>query len=598
MSQQLIICVIFLIIKNSISLIDRNVIQPTKHDIIFNCMTKVLTSNTVERYTLIMSNNWKNIRLTLPHNSGYILLNVNNSISKLKMVERVNFYLLIFNDMQQFSDWLTEVKQLDMWYPNGKFVVFVQNSEKVEDLFKLAWKYYLLKFYYVKEGADGFDVFSYFPFKSNRCKDYNIRYQFSCNDLTEIDADNLFQNIIPVDLQNCEVKFIAFKVAPFVINPQKYRGDPEKTGLEVIVFNTIADKMNFTENYLNFNFSTSGGKKKHYDFMFGELYNQRADVVFGLMAADKNASFENLYPAMLEHTTWWFPSAHEQPRWLNLIKIYKFIVWFYIFLSMVCNGIVWGLFGRSIEVYGPLNGYVDCMFYSWYVLLQGAMHILPKSNTMRILVISWVVYGILICVTYQSQLISILMKPSYEHQISTEEELLKSNLKWGFYPPIEVFFKDPNYPIQREILKDYIQCPITEDCVNRTAFQRDFAVVKSERQIFYLIKKYYTNPDGSPMLYRCKNNYPLCPMYHVLRGYPLFDKFNHYIMLLHASGLISKWDNVFISVNYYTPSTKDNLVPLTVYHLLFGFLCLVTGLCISCCIFVCELILYNKINKI
>lgn len=596
MTHQLIICVLFLIINKTISMIDRNAVQPTKQDIIFNCMTKFITTKTVERYAMMMSNNWQNTSLKLPYNSGYILLNVNNSIHKLKKMERVNFYLLIFDNIDEFSDWLVEVKQLEMWNPDGKFVVFVHNCVKLEDVFELAWKFYLLKFYYLQERANGLDVFSYFPYKSYQCKDYNSSYQFSCNDLTDTIADNLFQNTIPEDLQNCEVKFIAYQVPPYVLNPQKYRGDPEKAGLEVIVFNTLADKMNFTEVYLKVNFSTSGGKKKHFDFMFGELYNQRADVVFGLMAADKNASFQNLHPSILEQTTWWFPTAHVQPRWLNLIKIYKSVVWLYILLSMVGNGIVWWLFGRKLERYGQFDRYRNCVLFSWYILLQGGIHVLPNSNTVRILVMSWILYAILMCVTYQSQLISILFKPIYEPQISNAEELLKSNLKFGFYPPTDIFFRDPDDPIQRAVLKDYIQCPITEECVNRTAFQRDFAVMKSKRQVLFLSKIYYTNPDGSQMLYPCKDGYPMRPMYFVLRGYPLFDQFNHNIMFLHASGLIHKWDKAVISVNYI-PSTRTNLVPLTINHLLFGFLCLFIGLCISCCVFVCEVILYNKINK-
>ncbi|GLV46612.1 hypothetical protein CBL_20893, partial [Carabus blaptoides fortunei] len=194
----------------------------------------------------------------------------------------------------------------------------------------------------------------------------------------------------------------------------------------------------------------------------------------------------------------------------------------------------------------------------------------PRSNVMRFLFMGSTLCSMLMYTAHQSQLIGSLTTPRYGRQITTVEELLESDLSYGFSALVTDFFVTSTNTQYKTIEANHIKCPITEECLNRTAFKRDFAVMKNVRQTNYLINKYYTKPDGTSMIYGFKEVYSFFPKYVMAKGFPMLDQFDRLIKQLQSNGLLAKWDREIMGV-HKVKSTGTVTQPLTLSHMAAGF---------------------------
>lgn len=163
----------------------------------------------------------------------------------------------------------------------------------------------------------------------------------------------------------------------------------------------------------------------------------------------------------------------------------------------------------------------------------------------------------------------------------------------GFFYSLLQLYNNSNIRTYDLIYNKFTPCPLTEECVNRTAFHKDFAVIKNKRQVMYLTKKYYTDSNGQSMLYPFKDIViPLVPKYHVNKGFPLLHRIDNFLLLFHSNGLISKWERDIAGLSKTAPITsKKN--KLTMGHLQSAFYILILGCLIATLVFIVELI-YSK----
>lgn len=167
------------------------------------------------------------------------------------------------------------------------------------------------------------------------------------------------------------------------------------------------------------------------------------------------------------------------------------------------------------------------------------------------------------------------------------EELIASGSEFGFYPTIEEAYKE-NSSTNNAILKRYQPCPLSAECLNRTAFQRDYAVVKNRRQVLYLMPRYYTFPNGRDMLYDTGiASFTTKERYYMYKGFPLLERFDYLLMLLSSNGLINKWD---ADTRFFVLKIKsdDQPEPLTLNHLQGAFYIYTFGLSFAFTALFCE----------
>lgn len=305
-----------------------------------------------------------------------------------------------------------------------------------------------------------------------------------------------------------------------------------------------------------------------------------------------NNSIEPFFDTTVSHidttAVWFVPTALQIAQWKNLTVIFEVNVWLIIFFMFLINGLFWWLVGRNKEKSNEFKDLTLSIMCSFHILLQGSVKN-PKTGVLRILVIVWTFSCLLLFTAHQCQLTGILTSPIYEKQISNLEELVTSKLKFGFYPILLDLFSDKNNEIHRKVLNNYVPCSLDQTCINRTAYQRDFAVIKNKREGKYLIPRLYSYPNGKPMLYTFKEiEFVVWVKYFAKKGFPLINRMNNLILLLQSNGLVAKWErDIVVIQNKGVEITKHQT--LTLSHLQGAFYLLVIGFTSSIVIFLIEI---------
>lgn len=325
------------------------------------------------------------------------------------------------------------------------------------------------------------------------------------------------------------------------------------------------------------------------------LTNKSVDILFGLAVAESGSSVVDysLFHIM-DAAVWWVPIAAPIPDWQHIIKVYQNIVWLLILLAVLANGLTWWLADKlKCTKMNSYTKFIPSLLRCYLILLQISV-IQPRNKFGRALFIFWTYTTILLFTAYQSQLISILTKPIYENQISNTQELLNSNLK------LSAVLVSNNQTLISKLYnskKEIIRCPLDEYCLNRTAFNRDMATVKTLKFGKYFLSKYYTNSEGKTFIVDFKDHmFIVLPKYCFRKGFPFVDKFNEILLLLQSNGLITKWEKDLMPPDY---EIKDSDIkrPLTTQHLQGPFYFFILGNICSFCVFLGEL-MYRKLMSL
>lgn len=171
-----------------------------------------------------------------------------------------------------------------------------------------------------------------------------------------------------------------------------------------------------------------------------------------------------------------------------------------------------------------------------------------------------------------------------------------SDLQMGFFSSLAGIYSDPTIKTHRIIYNKFVACPLTEQCLNRTAFQRDFAVIKNKKQAIYLMSKYYTDPGGKPMIYAFDDIViPILPKYYLYRGNPLLARLDHFLLLFQSNGLAVKWDRDIAHSAKVSKVRSDNPEQqnLTIGHLQGPFFLLLFGYLLSIFTFFIEILRFK-----
>lgn len=568
----------------------------TRTDRIVKCVAK-LSENMTEPYNLIMVDmKWrkKGFRSTWKFRNVSLVLYMDDddNLQKIVNFKRMNNFMLLLDNITRFQEWLIEVHTFDFWNPKGKFIVAMLAKDNVTEILQLAWKYYIVNINVILL----FDmvplVYTYYPYETDDC--INHVYPELVMKCDEDLPQNLYPNKIPRTYHGCGVKLLAYKMPPYVINPYGNPHDAYDVGLEVIIMKTFADVLNFTEVYVPHNYTSWGASFPNgsYSEMLNAIYHRQADVMFGLAPyTEVTPDFDYTTTHIVGFLTWWVPAAREEPGWKNLLLVFEPIVWLCICFSCGISTVLWWIIGRTRERSHHFSTVSGTLLANFYIGLQGAVP-QPKGNIMRFVFIGTTFYSMIMYTAHQSQLIGSLTTPRFEHQISNIDELLESGLSYGFSGPVAAYLTEMQPKHYRTLLDNYIKCPLTEECLNRTAFKRDFAVVKNIRQTIYMIKKYYTKSDGTSMIYGFPDVTSFFPRYIVPKGFPMLRQFNKLIMRLQSNGLICKWDKEVTGTVRRVPAAVATQ-SLTMSHLASGFLYLLVGYMVSCIAFIIEIFYYK-----
>ncbi|PSN30575.1 hypothetical protein C0J52_27176 [Blattella germanica] len=121
--------------------------------------------------------------------------------------------------------------------------------------------------------------------------------------------------------------------------------------------------------------------------------------------------------------TYFVPRAKSYHRWTWFTSVFRISVWMCCFSSLGMTAKAISLFAstrNSDHSYGRLSQCIVCL---WASLLGIGIGRMPQTTTVRVLLLSWVVFSFCISMVLQSYFTSFFVVQFEEHQVDTVEEL-------------------------------------------------------------------------------------------------------------------------------------------------------------------------------
>lgn len=531
------------------------------------------------------------ITLTTNQSLPLTIINIENNLEVLNSFKyKHDFHIFVISNVEEFETFMTFAYRTRGWNPRAKiFIIFLGDIREMDSFFKISWKYYSVN---VSVLTVNLNVYTYYPLTKNNCGE-NLQGTLLGNCKKTVDV---FPKKLGMYFYGCPIKVLPLVIEPYIFNINR----DVNPGYEMMVLRTICQHLNLTIRHVPNPFKHWGTKLSNgtYTDMYKLMWEMKAEIMIGMILANESYAddFDDTFPHTEVDLTFSVPTPLIVEGWKNFIIIFKAELWYSFGVAMLSCILTFWLIGNNQENSEGFNKFGNCTFKVWCVIFS-SFSTQPKNSLIRFIYMVWTIYSFLMTCTYSSVLISYLTSPTYEKEIATIKDMVNSNLKYGGLYVIRYIFNEPDNPTYLTLYKQFINCPLAMECTNRTAFKRDFGVIKNARQVAYFTPLLYTYPNGRPRLRRVKDNVvPQCIWTNTIKGFLYVERFNQIVLKLRESGLIFKWDNE--ATNHWKRSIEipPSVIPLNITHLKFGFFCLLFGLFTATLTFAIEICVFMK-NK-
>lgn len=425
----------------------------------------VIENNSYQDSDLILSLELIFIHLNESKNSNVFVTSSVKSSNKIKSKDTLDFFLLNtiskitlqfqlsktvkrkINFMVNFVDSFVSFEKLfktlssDTFDYAGYYLIVLVNGmiPEVQQLFQMLWDIFIYNVSLLVNDGNSIILLSFKPFGANGefCGDTDPleinKFIFKKWTMNEFFPNKLKK------LYNCPVKVGAFEYEPACHRELQNDGRYKYSGSDMELLYGIGDALNFT---LSIHFMKKAGN-------WGAVYENgsgtgasekvlkgEVDMVVGLYflipVRTKYLSFTQVYyssPSLVVIPPGAPLSAVEK------LKIpFKNIVWYYL-LSVLLIGILVITVVRKLsniiqvfifgsEIQSPLLNLINIIF-------GGSLHILPKSNFSRYLMMNFVLFCLVQRTLYQGYLFKFLQSDVRGKEIESLDEMVEN--KYIFY---------------------------------------------------------------------------------------------------------------------------------------------------------------------
>jgi hypothetical protein len=198
---------------------------------------------------------------------------------------------------------------------------------------------------------------------------------------------------------------------------------------------------------------------------------------------------------------------------------------------------------------------------------------------------------------FRAYLTTFLIEPGYEEPIKSVEQMLASDMKFGFFEIYEKFFTDTLESTETTILKNAIRCPNYDTCRNWTTVYHNISTILNE------FTKVLMDADG---IWTDENNRPLaCELeyggvetsgvvFRVSQGSAILELINDVIGRVVEGGIFIQIFNrglykAKVKSKFHSPTFEDTYYAVSVSHLLTVFYLLLLGYLLAFACVVAEI---------
>ncbi|PSN50089.1 Ionotropic receptor 571 [Blattella germanica] len=597
---------------SNVSMIDQQIIK---------CITSVVNTHFPKFKTVVVISEkdcalGQEVLSSLHLLSEWSIISTSGSNMKLRrrhgLRQACGFIFLLDTD-EYLRNLLLELESHPVWNSRARFVVAISaevksNTEKIiYGILNDFWQRYVINLVVLQPLKENMTVqiHTWYPFTKTRCRGPVNESEIIDQWIPEgggrfLTNAPLFPNKIK-NLHQCNIIVGTRPFEPYVLhsgmfNCSKTESSPcYKSGLEISILQTLSKSINFQLKYLD-------PPKGDWIEISEYTLNKTSDIAISAFSRSGKltVNFDCSVTYIQDNIVWFTPRGKRRSPWENLILIFSQLIWVLLSLSFVLFSVVtWQLAKLETNEHPCYQSAVHSFLNALVVLLGLTVKLLPKTTVLMALVYTWILFSLNIRTAYQSSLISFLTNPRFHEPIRNVEELLNSGIKYGFYPGIRSWFDDPNDPKMNEIFKNYIKCYDNIKCLNRMAYQRDFAVAGGKFNKMYLAAKHFTR-SGKMLYLPMKINISfiyICMMFQ--KGSVFLDRFNEVIGRIITGGFIGHWWEEIKSKNLEPEIVNhaneyddddDHFQVLNFVHLRGSFLLYTIGLSVAIIVFLLELV--------
>lgn len=249
-----------------------------------------------------------------------------------------------------------------------------------------------------------FTIFTYNPFKKR-------------DNLQELPQDSTFTKVFYDKLNNMHLHPI--RISQYEDIPRSFLTDDGVVhGLDGMILNVVVQRLNAT--YVINDVSLSLKDSKNYA-SFLELFNGTAEISFNrrmFLSSDYlDSSIDYIYPREIESIRLLVPKALPISQYMALLQPFEIHTWFMIVGTFFLYCFAW-YFGRKHLLASTPLTLEDAFLKTYRIFLASPLTKKITSCSERYFIMSFILFSFVILSTYQTMLITFLMTPQYERDLT------------------------------------------------------------------------------------------------------------------------------------------------------------------------------------
>jgi len=462
--------------------------------------------------------------------------------------------------------------------------------------------------------ADRLNLYTWFPFKVGRCGEAQDiilldEWLFENNGRFSENA-NLYPSKVPENFMGCPIKIGTAGIDPYVIMTENYTQNDgstayKVTGLSVELVKFVCEKMNLTTIFFP---PTLNVDVDSYAKTITELDECLSDVLTGvvfLVPLVVSSSFETTIPYTQLNGKMLVPCPKAILGTEKVLTTFSLSVWLTIGLVLLLTTAVFWCAGngpyRSVsnETH-TFQSLSNCFRNAWAVFMGVSVPQQPRTSSLRVFFFLYVCFCFAISSVFQAFFGSYLVEPKFEKKLETLDELLDSDVVYGYSSALNVVLGTVPCPelmtfLEHKILKE--DCSDIRKCVERMVTKRDIASFIDPVLATYFAREMGTVDVGKVLCSLDESLMSAGLTVFFKKGNPLLDRFNTVMRSYLEAGLLERhWTELhhrssLRSGGRFREAAGDMFFVFSVPHLMPAFVVLLVETVLSAVVCIVELTL-------
>ncbi|CAH1106988.1 unnamed protein product [Psylliodes chrysocephalus] len=276
---------------------------------------------------------------------------------------------------------------------------------------------------------------------------------------------------------------------------------------------------------------------------WSELITRNLDVfVTGIITPSSAIGyFETSVFALQDSTHFTVPYIVKEENRLNFFGIFDKYIWIALTSSLLLL-IVFYITVTKLLKFENKYTKTHLIVTMFQLQMDGSPIWKPRSDSVKLITVIFLYLFLILNTCFKGKLFNSRVSDNINQEYETLEDIVNKKLKVGIHDVAKNILNSSENVFEKYIVKNGESCGIDLYCLNRTAFQKDFATIKFKSTVEYLLPRLYVDENGLPLINTIDTFTHLYLYFHFFfrKGHPLFETFNRELIHLHQHGLISK----------------------------------------------------------